>query len=79
MATTKRTEFSQALKAIAQERGIDPEVIIDTIKQAYVEAYKRDARERGEEIDSFDYDAEIDPVNGEAKIIGWPLEEPHGK
>ncbi|OGM29274.1 transcription termination factor NusA [Candidatus Woesebacteria bacterium RIFCSPHIGHO2_01_FULL_41_10] len=76
MATTKRTEFSQALKAIAQERGIDPEVIIDTIKQAYVAAYKRDARERGEEIDSFDYDAEIDPVNGEAKIIGWPLEEP---
>lgn len=79
MATTKRTEFSQALKAIAQERGIDPELIIDTIKQAYVAAYKRDARERGEDTEGYEYDAEIDPVNGEAKIIGWPEEEPDKK
>jgi len=70
-----RTEFSQALRAIAQERGLDADVILETIKQAYVAAYKRDARERGEEVDEFDYDAEIDPQNGEAKIFGWPIDE----
>ena len=73
---TARTEFNQALKAIANERGLDVNVIIDTIKQAYVAAFKRDARERGEDVDSFDYDAEIDPASGEAKIFGWPLEKP---
>ncbi len=67
-----RTEFSQALKAIAQERGLDAEVILETIKQAYVAAYKRDAREQGVEVDTNDYDAEIDNVTGEAKIFAWP-------
>ena len=74
--TGPRTEFSQALKAIAQERGLDLAVILETIKQAYVAAYKRDAREAGVDIEAFDYDAEIDPSNGEAKIFGWPLEKP---
>ena len=58
---TPRTEFAQALKAIATERGLDPDVIIDTIKQAIIAAYKRDAKEQGEDVDSFDYDAVIDP------------------
>ncbi|RJR29347.1 transcription termination/antitermination protein NusA [Candidatus Microgenomates bacterium] len=70
-----RTEFSQALKAIAQERGLDAEVIMETIRQAYVAAYKRDAKERGEDVESFDYEAEINPLNGEAKILGWPIDE----
>ena len=70
---TARTEFSQALKAIAQERGLDPDVILETIKQAIIAAYKRDASEQGVEIDTFDYDAVIDPVNGETKVFAWPL------
>jgi N utilization substance protein A len=70
-----RTEFSQALRAIAQERGIDADVVLETIKQAYVAAYKRDAKERGEETEGFDYDAEIDPQNGEAIIFGWEVDE----
>jgi N utilization substance protein A len=70
---TARTEFSQALKAIAQERGLDPDVILDTIKQAIIAAYKRDALEQGVEVDTFDYDAVIDPVNGETKVFAWPL------
>jgi N utilization substance protein A len=73
MQQTARTEFSQALKAIAQERGLDPDVIIETIKQAIVAAYKRDAKERGEEVDTFDYDAVIDPVSGETRVFAWPL------
>ena len=62
---TARTEFSQALKAIAQERGLDPDVILDTIKQAIIAAYKRDAAEAGTEVDTFDYEVVIDPVNGD--------------
>lgn len=73
MQQTARTEFSQALKAIAQERGLDADVIIETIKQAIIAAYKRDAKEQGIEVDSFDYDAVIDPVNGETKVFSWPL------
>jgi len=70
---TARTEFSQALKAIAQERGLDPDVILETIKEAIIAAYKRDAREQGVEVDSFDHDAVIDPVNGETRVFAWPL------
>ena len=67
---TPRTEFAQALKAIAQERGLDPDVILDTIKQAIVAAYRRDAKERGEEIaEEIEIDAEIDSVNGETKVF----------
>lgn len=70
---TPRTEFSQALKAIATERGLDASVILETIKQAIIAAYKRDAKEEGVEVDSFDYEAVIDPVSGETKVFAWPL------
>lgn len=70
---TARTEFSQALKAIATERGLDPSVILDTIKQAIIAAYKRDAKENGEDVEVFDYDAKIDPVSGETHVFAWPL------
>jgi len=67
---TPRTEFAQALKAIAQERGLDPGVILDTIKQAIVAAYRRDAKERGEEIaEEIEIDAQIDSVSGETKVF----------
>lgn len=76
---TPRTEFAQALKAIANERGLDPDVIIDTIKQAIIAAYKRDAKERGEDTEVNDYDVELNPGNGEAKVFAWPLEKPEEK
>src|SRR3990172_8537814 len=76
---TPRTEFAQALKAIATERGLDAAVILDTIKQAIIAAYRRDARERGEDTEELDFDAEIDPVSGETKIFAWPLEKPEEK
>lgn len=71
-----RTEFNQALKAIATERGLDADVIIQAIKDAYVAAYKRDAKDRGEDTDGFDYEAKIDPATGEAKILRWELPTP---
>ena len=70
---TPRTEFAQALKAIAQERGLDPDVILETIKQAIIAAYRRDAKERGEDVETFDYDAVIDHVSGETRVFAWPL------
>jgi len=70
---TPRTEFAQALKAIASERGLEPNVILDTIKQAIIAAYKRDAKENGEDVEAFDYDAKIDPVSGETRVFSWPL------
>jgi N utilization substance protein A len=76
----RRTEFSQALKAIATERGLDANVILETIKQAYIAAYKRDAREHiGDEVDLFEYDTEMDPVTGEARIMAWPIDKPEEK
>jgi len=79
MAGLPRTEFAQALKAITTERGLDPDVILETIRQAYVAAYKRDAREEGIEVDELEYDAEIDKVTGEAKILAWDPEKPEEK
>jgi len=76
---TPRTEFAQALKAVATERGLDHAVILDTIKQAIIAAYRRDAKERGEDTETLEFDAEIDPTSGEAKIFAWPLEKPEEK
>lgn len=71
MAALARTEFSSALTAIANERGLDPEVILETIRQAIVAAYKRDARERGEEVEERELEAIVDPETGEARIFSW--------
>src|SRR3990170_1602777 len=73
---TPRTEFAQAIRAIATERGLEASVILDTIKQAIVAAYKRDARELGEEVDELEFDVDIDPASGEAKIFSYPPEKP---
>jgi len=73
---TPRTEFAQAIKAIAMERGLDPEVILDTIKQAIIAAYKKDAKDRGEDVEIFDYEVVLNSTNGEARIFSWPLKEP---
>jgi transcription termination/antitermination protein NusA len=73
---TPRTEFAQALRAIATERNLEADVILDTIKQAIIAAYKRDARERGEETETLDFEVQMDSGTGEAKIFSWPLEKP---
>jgi len=77
--TQKRTEFSQAIKAIAQERGLDADVIMEAIKQAYIAAYKRDAKDEGIDVESFLYDVEMDAISGEAKILAYLEETPDDK
>lgn len=70
MAALARTEFSSALNAIAQESGLDTQLVLDTIKQAIIAAYKRDARERGElELEEKEFDATLDPETGEAHVF----------
>lgn len=65
-----RTEFAQAIKAIAMERGLNPDVILEAIKQAIIAAYRRDARDRGDEIpEEAVIEVDLDPVSGETKII----------
>jgi N utilization substance protein A len=67
---TPRTEFAQALKAIASERGLDANVILEAIKQAIIAAFRRDAKDRGEELaEELVIDAEIDSLDGGAKVF----------
>ncbi|MEK7521499.1 MAG: transcription termination factor NusA [Patescibacteria group bacterium] len=70
MAAQARTEFSSALNAIAQESGLDPNLVLDTIKQAIIAAYKRDAKERAETIEEDqEFDSTIDSETGEARVF----------
>ena len=71
MAQIARTDFSSAIQAIAQERGLDPDIILDTIKQAVLAAYRRDAREQGEDATEKLLDADIDSQTGEFKVFTW--------
>ncbi|OGD82988.1 transcription termination factor NusA [Candidatus Curtissbacteria bacterium RBG_13_40_7] len=42
MAIQARTEFASALNQVCSERGVEPEVVIDSIKQAILAAYRKD-------------------------------------
>jgi N utilization substance protein A len=72
---TPRTEFAQALRAVATERGLDADVILETIKQAIIAAYKKDAKENEEDVEEFEFDVELNPTSGEAKIFSWPVDD----
>lgn len=75
MATLARTEFSAALAAIAKERGLEFEVILEAIRHALLAAFRRDARERGEDLENREFEAVIDPETGGAKIFAWTVGE----
>lgn len=66
-----RTEFASALNQVCTERGIDPEVVLETIKAAIVAAYRKDFPgevsevEEGEETD---LEVEIDPESGATRL-----------
>jgi N utilization substance protein A len=70
MVYVPKTDFASAIAQIAAERGIDPEVVKDSIKEAVLAAFRRDARERGVEIsEKEDYEVEIDAKTGEPKVF----------
>jgi N utilization substance protein A len=64
-SNSARTEFAAALNQICAERGIEPAVVLDTIKAAILAAYRKDFG-LDEEID---YQVEIDSANGSARIF----------
>jgi len=65
-----RTEFAAAVAQIAGERRIDAAMIIKSVKLALIAAYKKDAKERGEEIDeNQEYDVNLSPESGDARIM----------
>lgn len=63
---TARTEFASALAQIAHERNLDPTVVLDTIKQAIIAAFKKDHPDQFKE--EGEYDVSLDPASGEAAI-----------
>lgn len=42
MAIQARTEFASALNQVCSERGLEPEIVLDSIKQAILAAYRKD-------------------------------------
>lgn len=60
-----RSEFALALNQVATERGLDPSVVLETIKTAILAAYRKDYGEK----DLKELRAEIDPESGEARIF----------
>lgn len=65
MPATVRSEFALALNQVATERGIDPAVVIDTIKAAILAAYRKDYGIQ----DLEKLEIEINSDTGEAKVF----------
>jgi len=58
-----RSEFAAAINQICSERGISPDIVLDTIRTALIAAYRKDfGVEEGVE-------ASLDPETGEARIL----------
>jgi len=65
-----RTEFASAVSQVAKEHGIEPEVVLDSIKSAILAAFRRDAKENKQQLEEEEnYVVEVDKKTGEAKII----------
>src|SRR3989338_11686596 len=62
MAIQARSEFASALNQVCSERGIEPEVVIDSIKQAILAAYRKDYG------DPEGIDINLDPQSGEVAL-----------
>ncbi|OGH04590.1 MAG: transcription termination factor NusA [Candidatus Levybacteria bacterium RBG_16_35_11] len=65
MPAIQRSEFALALNQVATERGIDLEVVLDTVKNAILAAYRKDHPG----VESEEYSVTLDPNTGEAKVF----------
>lgn len=65
MAAVQRSEFLLALNQVANERGVNVEVVLDTVKNAILAAYKKDHPDAELE----EYSAALDKNTGEATIF----------
>jgi N utilization substance protein A len=71
MPAIARTEFALALNQVCAERGIDPAVVIETIKAAILAAFRKDFPQDFNEAPE-DFTVDLNPETGEAKVL-------HGK
>ena len=67
-----RTEFAAAINQIATERKIEPEAVLDAIRQALVSAYRKEASILDDEMYYF---VKLDAGTGAAKIFEAPVLE----
>lgn len=65
MPAIQRSEFALALNQVSNERGLDPEVVMETVRNAILAAYRKDHPESVIE----EYTALLDSNTGEAKIF----------
>jgi N utilization substance protein A len=65
MPAIQRSEFALALNQVASERGVDTNVVLETVKNAILAAYRKD--HPGIELE--EYRTELNPSTGEAKIF----------
>lgn len=66
MPAVARSEFALALNQVCSERGIEPEVVVETIKAAILAAYRKDF---GPDTVLEELTVEINADTGEAKIL----------
>lgn len=67
MPAIQRSEFALALNQVANERGIDPTIVLETVQNAILAAYRKDHPEVTEEMEG--YSATLDANSGEAHIL----------
>lgn len=67
MAVLQRSEFALALNQIASERGVDPSVVMDTMKGAILAAFRKDNPIPDEEIEK--YSVDLNENTGETKVL----------
>lgn len=65
MPAIQRSEFALALNQVSNERGLDPSVVLETVRNAILAAYRKDHPEAVLE----EYRAELNSNTGEAKIF----------
>jgi len=65
MPAVQRSEFLLALNQVANERGVDVEVVLDTVKNAILAAYKKDHPD----VELEEYSTTLDKNTGEATVL----------
>lgn len=65
MPAIQRSEFALALNQVSNERGLDPAIVLETVQNAILAAYRKDHPEA--ELEEFR--AELNANTGEAKIF----------
>jgi transcription termination/antitermination protein NusA len=65
MPVVQRSEFLLALNQVASERGVEPSIVLETVKNAILAAYRKDHPT----VVIEEFIVELNPNSGEAKIF----------